>query len=97
MWQRVFEALAEDADNEYAMIDSTIVCAYQHSAGAKGEMHLGKPSEAIIDSQSDRGRAISGVRLSSYRHALQDCSSLQELQYYCDLFSKRHGYCCIRL
>ena len=35
VWQRVFEALAADADNEYAMIDSTIVRAHQHSAGAK--------------------------------------------------------------
>ena len=35
VWQRVFEALAEDADNEWAMIDSTIVRAHQHSAGAK--------------------------------------------------------------
>ncbi len=38
VWQQVFEALAEDADNEYAMIDSTIVRAHQHSAGAKGGM-----------------------------------------------------------
>jgi hypothetical protein len=30
----VFEHLAGDADNEYAMIDSTIVRAHQHSAGA---------------------------------------------------------------
>ena len=36
IWQRVFEHLAQDADNEYAMIDSTIVRAHQHSAGAKG-------------------------------------------------------------
>jgi len=34
-WQKVFEALAADADNEYAMIDSTIVRAHQHSAGAQ--------------------------------------------------------------
>jgi hypothetical protein len=27
--------LATEADNEYAMIDSTIVRAHQHSAGAK--------------------------------------------------------------
>jgi hypothetical protein len=27
--------LTEDADNEYAMIDSTIVRAHPHSAGAK--------------------------------------------------------------
>jgi len=39
----VFEALASDADNEYAMIDSTIVRAHQHSAGARGGMVLTKP------------------------------------------------------
>ncbi len=43
VWQRVFAALAEDADNEYAMIDSTIVRAHQHSAGAKGGRR--KPSD----------------------------------------------------
>ena len=35
VWQRVFECLCQNADNEYAMIDSTIVRAHQHSAGAK--------------------------------------------------------------
>ena len=34
VWQKLFEHLAADADNEYAMIDSTIVRAHQHSAGA---------------------------------------------------------------
>lgn len=34
VWKKVFEALAQDADNEYAMIDATIVRAHQHSAGA---------------------------------------------------------------
>jgi transposase len=33
--QRVFNLLATEADNEYAMIDSTVVRAHQHSAGAK--------------------------------------------------------------
>ena len=36
VWERVFQALSKEADNEYAMIDSTIVRAHQHSAGAKG-------------------------------------------------------------
>lgn len=36
VWERIFKTLSEDADNEYAMIDSTIVRAHQHSAGAKG-------------------------------------------------------------
>lgn len=35
VWERVFKLLSQDADNEYAMIDSTIVRAHQHSAGAK--------------------------------------------------------------
>ena len=35
VWKGVFQHLAADADNEYAMIDSTIVRAHQHSAGAK--------------------------------------------------------------
>lgn len=35
-WERVFESLSADRDNEYAMIDSTIVRAHQHSAGAAG-------------------------------------------------------------
>jgi len=34
VWARVFKHLAADADNEYAMIDSTVVRAHQHSAGA---------------------------------------------------------------
>ena len=34
VWQRVLNTLARDADNDYAMIDSTIVRAHQHSAGA---------------------------------------------------------------
>jgi transposase len=36
VWQRVFEQLAGDADNAYAMIDATIVRVHQHAAGAKG-------------------------------------------------------------
>ena len=35
VWKKLFEMLAADADNEYAMIDSTIVRAHQHSAGAQ--------------------------------------------------------------
>ena len=35
VWERIFRRLAEDADNEYAMIDSTVVRAHQHSASAQ--------------------------------------------------------------
>ncbi len=35
VWERVFAALSADADNEYALLDATIVRAHQHSAGAR--------------------------------------------------------------
>ena len=46
VWQRVFETLAQDADNEYAMIDATIVRAHQHSASAKGGIQTNRRSAA---------------------------------------------------
>lgn len=35
VWKRMFELLAADAYNEYAMTDSTIVRSHQHSVGPK--------------------------------------------------------------
>ena len=35
VWASILALLSVDADNEYAMIDSTIMRAHQHSAGAK--------------------------------------------------------------
>lgn len=46
MWKKVFEHLGKDADNEYAMIDSTIVRAHQHSAGALKKGARSKPLDA---------------------------------------------------
>jgi transposase len=46
VWERMFKHLAQDADNEYAMIDSTIVRAHQHSAGAQKKTARAKPSAA---------------------------------------------------
>ena len=60
VWERVFRHLAGEADNEYAMIDSTIVRAHQHSAGA---VKKGVGDEAI-------GRSKGG--LSTKIHALVD-------------------------
>ncbi|WP_126516916.1 IS5 family transposase [Sphingobium amiense] len=36
VWERVFEALTTDRDNQYLMIDSTIVRAHQQAASGKG-------------------------------------------------------------
>lgn len=47
VWEAVFKRLAQESDNEYAAIDSTIVRAHQHAAGAQGR---------------DKKRNASGVR-----------------------------------
>ncbi len=49
VWERVFQALSKDADNEYAMIDSTIVRAHQHSAGARKKGARKPPAAAKAD------------------------------------------------
>ena len=46
IWQKLFAMLAVEADNEYAMIDSTIVRAHQHSAGAQKKRAKTKRSGA---------------------------------------------------
>jgi len=48
VWEKVFQHLAADADNEYAMIDSTIVRAHQHSAGAKKKTRRTRRSDARV-------------------------------------------------
>jgi transposase len=50
VWEKIFNHLAGEADNEYAMIDSTIVRAHPHSAGAQKKKAKTKPSgEAKVD------------------------------------------------
>jgi transposase len=46
VFERIFKALSEDSDNEYMMLDSTIVRAHQHSAGAQKKGVSAKPSDA---------------------------------------------------
>lgn len=43
VWESVFNALVEDPDFEYLMIDATIVRAHQHASGAKGAAKM-RPS-----------------------------------------------------
>ena len=44
VWERVFKAISGDSDLEFLFIDSTVVRAHQHAAGAqkkKGNKRLG--------------------------------------------------------
>jgi transposase len=40
VWERIFEALSDDPDFEYVMIDSSIVRAHQHASGGKGGLRI---------------------------------------------------------
>jgi len=49
VWAAILAVLTADADNEYAMIDGTIVRAHQHSAGAvktDGDQAIGRAEAA---------------------------------------------------
>jgi transposase len=46
VFERIFKHLAADPDNEYVMLDATIVRAHQHSAGARKKGVETKPSDA---------------------------------------------------
>ena len=45
VWDRLFAAVSDDPDFEYLILDSTIVRAHQHAAGAKGGLGP-RPSSA---------------------------------------------------
>ena len=46
VFERTFKHLAADPDNEYVMLDTTIVRAHQHSAGARKKGATTRPSAA---------------------------------------------------
>lgn len=47
VWKKVFEHLADDVDNDYAALDSTIVRAHQDAAGAKRGIKRQNVSDAL--------------------------------------------------
>ena len=48
VFMRVFEIMSRDADNEFVMLDATIVRAHQHSAGAQKKTARIKRSAARV-------------------------------------------------
>ena len=49
VWDQVFKELSIHPDSEYQMIDSTIVRAHQHSAGALKKRGLKLLAEVLVD------------------------------------------------
>ena len=52
--ENLFKALADDPDNEYAMIDATIVRAHQYSAGAlKKGFWFGDDLDPVVECHTE--------------------------------------------
>jgi transposase len=61
VFERIFKLLASDHDNEYMMIDATIVRANQHSAGARKKRPASdRPIARWTDHQNSRPRRCLG-------------------------------------
>jgi transposase len=45
VFERIFEALSDDRDFEYVLVDGTIIGAHQKASGAKGGLSI-RPSDA---------------------------------------------------
>ena len=60
VWHRIFAAMVEDPDFEYLILDSTIVRAHQHAAGAKKGLEI-KPSAARAAAGAPRSTSPSAA------------------------------------
>ncbi|MDH1699660.1 IS5 family transposase [Acinetobacter johnsonii] len=82
VWQKVFEVLAKNSDNEYAMLDSTIVRAHQHSAGKK-EQAIGRSKGGLstkIHARTDALGNLTGFYLTAGQaHDLNGANVLLDL------------------
>ena len=80
MWEQVFQHLAAEADNKYAMIDATIIRVHQHGAEAerdhareiidKTERALRHAITEIADPQAKRAAIQARQRL--YKAGVQE-------------------------
>ena len=53
VWDRIFAAMSDDQDFEYPILDSTIIRAHHHAAGAKKGLRI-KRSDALAAASARR-------------------------------------------
>lgn len=69
IWERVFETLTADRDNQYLMIDSTIVRAHQQAASGKGGQGSGAGAfQRRTDHQDPHARRRAGPAAAVHRN-----------------------------
>ena len=78
VWWRIFEAMSDDPDFEYLIVDSTIVRAHQHAAGAKkGGLKIRRSAARRPEHQDTSGRPRPGMSgaLHAYRRSEGRCTA----------------------
>ena len=78
LWQRLFALLANDPDFEYLIVDSTIVRAHQHAAGAKTSIRYDKVVDgidALPDERSQERKNRNGAPRSGLQYETGDAHS----------------------
>lgn len=65
VWQRIFSQLSKEPNNEYAMIDSTIVRAQRSAAGARKKGEKPAATTAVSPSQTPQKKRSNNRRESS--------------------------------
>ena len=48
VWHRIFVAVSDDPDFEYLIVDSTIIRAHQHAAGAKKGLKIRPSADPVV-------------------------------------------------
>ena len=68
VWQRILAVLADDPDFEYLIVDSAIVRAHRHAAGAKGGLKGDRPLARRPDQQNPPRRPRAGPAGAPHPH-----------------------------
>jgi len=80
---RIFEAMSDDPDFEYLIVDSTIVRAHQHAAGAKkgGLRSSARPLARWPEHQDTHGRSRLGMSCAvhAYRRSEGRCTASRRI------------------
>lgn len=73
IWEKVFASLVADRDNQYLMLDSTIVRAHQHATSGKGGQGLGAGAfPRWTDHQDPHARRHTRPASALHRHRRSD-------------------------
>jgi putative transposase len=92
VWWRIFEAMSNDPDFEYLIVDSTIVRAHQHAAGAKkGGLKIRRSAARAGVGEQSVGCEFHAAALSSLSAPRATIINPSSGSRRCNAFASSHG------